>query len=625
MTAASVVDRLAGALPGRIGRRGFLTRTALVGSALASSPVSYVLRPGTAYAAVCNCKGLRCDCGAACCDGYTEFCCTITGANRCPPGTIVAGWWKADTAPDFCGGPRYYIDCNAQCHDCGCGPNGLCGGHCSGTGCGCVAGSCDNRAAGCNVFRYGQCNQGIPCVGPIVCRVVTCVPPWAIEPSCTTVTRVDEYTAFQDSPCLHQVIGYLDGVHSERNTTMVHGWALDYDTDAPVVVQAFVNGALAAETVANGPRPDVGDAYPGYGGAHGFSLAVPHPGPPHTVCVVALNAGAGAGNVELGCRPVPLRLTGSPFGSLDVVTATRRTVRVAGWVIDPDRPGATAVHVYVGGRHAGSGLASGQRPDVGSAYPRSGPAHGFDLAVPSPPGAQEVCVYGINIGDGSPNALIGCRTVNVPEGRPVGRVEQLLGAPGLLRITGFAFDPDDRGSVPIHVYDGANLLVTGMATIARPDVEAYFHHGPAHGFDLWVEISGGSHHIRTHAIDIAGGDSNSLIDERWVNIPSGPPYGYLDVADPVPGGVRVGGWAIDPDTFGPVDIHVYADNRLVGAGRADLDRPDVGAVSFYGPRHGFSFVVPLQPGFHVVQAYGLNRGLPAPNTQLIGTRWVVVT
>ena len=482
-----------------------------------------------------------------------------------------------------------------------------------------------NRAAGCNVFRYGQCNQAVPCVGPIVCRVVTCVPPWAIEPSCTTVTRVDEYTALHDRPCLHQVIGHLDSLHSERNTTMVHGWALDYDTDAPVVVQAFINGGLAAQTLANGARTDVGDAYPGYGGAHGFSLAVPHPGPPHNVCVVALNTGSDAGNVDLGCRPVPLRLTGSPFGALDVVTATRRTIRVGGWVLDPDRPDATAVHVYVGGRFAGSGLANGRRPDVGTAYPLSGPVHGFDIAVPAPSGAQEVCVYGIDVGGGSPNAVIGCRTVTVPDGSPFGRVDELLAAPGLLRVTGWAIDPDDQRPVPIHVYAGDNGIAAGVADIVRPDVAGVHHQGAAHGFDLWAELpSGGSHLIRTFAIDIAGADGPELIDERWVDVPTGPPYGYLDAADPVPGGVRVAGWAIDPDSFGPVDVHVYADNQFAGAGRADLDRPDVGAVSFYGPRHGFAFVVPLGPGFHVIEAFGINRGLPGPNSQLIGTRWVVV-
>src|SRR5690606_4898656 len=92
----------------RFDRRGFFGR-----AAVAEHPVNYVLKPMGAYGAICNCSGRNCDCGASCCDGYTEFCCTIYGQNSCPPGTITAGWWKVDGS-NFCGGgPRYYMDCNS--------------------------------------------------------------------------------------------------------------------------------------------------------------------------------------------------------------------------------------------------------------------------------------------------------------------------------------------------------------------------------------------------------------------------------------------------------------------------------------------------------------------------------
>lgn len=204
---ASIVDRSARLLERRVGRRGFLARSALAGTALATVPGRYVLRPGTAYAAICNCVGQSCDCGALCCDGYTEFCCTITGSNSCPPGSLTAGWWKADGS-GFCDvgsvpKPRYYLDCNAQCGSCTCGSSGVCSGSCTGTPCGCANGSCNNRKAGCTRFRYGQCHQNVACVGPIVCRVVTCTPPWQLDPSCTTAVLTDNNTRFHDRPCLH--------------------------------------------------------------------------------------------------------------------------------------------------------------------------------------------------------------------------------------------------------------------------------------------------------------------------------------------------------------------------------------------------------------------------------------
>lgn len=188
--AGRLVARASSALATRTSRRGFLARTALLGSALAVTPASYILKPGTAYAAICNCAGQACNCGAACCDGYTDFCCTLTGENTCPPGTAAGGWWKAD-APGLCGSsPRYYLDCNVL-------PGA------SPCRCGCANGNCNNRKACCTQFRYGQCHQEVPVMGPIMCRVVTCMPPWEFDRTCTRVALTDNNTRFHDRPCLH--------------------------------------------------------------------------------------------------------------------------------------------------------------------------------------------------------------------------------------------------------------------------------------------------------------------------------------------------------------------------------------------------------------------------------------
>ena len=89
---ARLADRAARFIGRHTSRRSFIARTAIVGTALAVAPTDYVLRPGTAYGAICNCQGSSCACGSLCCDGYTEFCCTLTGTNGCPPGTMAAGW-----------------------------------------------------------------------------------------------------------------------------------------------------------------------------------------------------------------------------------------------------------------------------------------------------------------------------------------------------------------------------------------------------------------------------------------------------------------------------------------------------------------------------------------------------
>lgn len=178
--AQRLVHRVSAALGGsKTSRRSFLTKTAVVGSALAVGPLDFVLKPGTAYGYLCG----------TCSDGWTAFCCTInSGRNACPPGSFVAGWWKADNAAYCCGSARYIIDCNATCPT-----------QCS---CRCGGGSCDNRRTCCNQFRYGQCHTEIACYGPVVCRVATCVVPWVYDPSCTTTVRTDNRTVDHGAPCL---------------------------------------------------------------------------------------------------------------------------------------------------------------------------------------------------------------------------------------------------------------------------------------------------------------------------------------------------------------------------------------------------------------------------------------
>ncbi len=200
----TLVERAAGFLGTRLSRRSFINRSAYAGSAVAiGSGLDLVLRPGTAYGLVCNCGSSNCGCGSTCCAGFTEFCCSVNGGyNYCPTNTVMGGWWKADNS-SYCGGPRYYMDCNATCQcSTGCGNGwGFCEPGCDGAACGCGPNGCDSYVTGCFQFRYGQCNQQVDCMGRIVCRVVACVPPWEIDPTCTTTNAQDNSTAEQNAAC----------------------------------------------------------------------------------------------------------------------------------------------------------------------------------------------------------------------------------------------------------------------------------------------------------------------------------------------------------------------------------------------------------------------------------------
>jgi hypothetical protein len=199
----ALVTRTARALEGRLSRRSLINRSAFVGSAVAiGSGLDLALRPGTAYGAICQCGNAACSCGSTCCSGFSEFCCAVSGSNYCPENTIMGGWWVAEGS-SYCNGPRYYMDCNATCAcDAGCASGfPFCETQCDGLSCGCGSQGCDSFLTGCLQFRYGQCNQNVACLGRIVCRVVACVPPWTVDPSCTTAVAVDNATAEQNEPC----------------------------------------------------------------------------------------------------------------------------------------------------------------------------------------------------------------------------------------------------------------------------------------------------------------------------------------------------------------------------------------------------------------------------------------
>jgi hypothetical protein len=200
---SALVERTSAFLDGRLSRRSLINRSAFVGSAVAiGAGVDLALKPGSAYGQICECGNSGCGCGSTCCSGFSEFCCSVSGYNYCPANTVMGGWWLADGS-SYCAGPRYYMDCNATC-SCGTGCSSgfpFCEPGCDATTCGCGSQGCDSYLTGCLQFRYGQCNQNIACLGRIVCRVVACVPPWQVDPSCTTAVAVDNGTAEQNAPC----------------------------------------------------------------------------------------------------------------------------------------------------------------------------------------------------------------------------------------------------------------------------------------------------------------------------------------------------------------------------------------------------------------------------------------
>jgi hypothetical protein len=395
-----LLQRTVDALSHRIDRRSFLGRAAVVGSAVVTAPLDFGLRPRSAYAAVCNCSGSACQCGSLCCDGYTEFCCTLNGVNACPPGTITAGWWKVDGSA-FCGGAaRYYLDCNAVCGPCACG-NGTCSGACAGIGCGCAGANCGNRKAGCTRFRYGQCNQNVACVGPILCRVVTCAAPWSFDPACGTSSRTDEATRSHDRPCLDDPWGVLDQAIDVGGAVRVSGFAFANSDFANADVRIYIDNQLVRDQIADNPRPDVKAAFPDVSADTGFDWTIPTTAGPHLVCAWAVDVHNGRSSL-IGLRQMTVA---GPFGAVDVMKDVGGAIHIAGWTIANAARGAGGVRIFVDLKVVYDGAPDVPRPDVQQVVPGAALKTGFDLTIPAAPGKRSVCVWAVDRSNGSITAL----------------------------------------------------------------------------------------------------------------------------------------------------------------------------------------------------------------------------
>lgn len=201
-------------------------------------------------------------------------------------------------------------------------------------------------------------------------------------------------------------IGHVDSITLSPAGVRVAGWVFDPNSSAPLTVHVYAAGAYVGGGPANLSRPDVQAAFGLETPNHGFNLTVVPPAGTSQLCVYGLNIGPGS-TTRLGCSTITW---GLPFGHFDVVTRTANGVRAIGWTIDSNVVTPLTVHIYANGRYVGGGVASSPRPDVAARYPGYGEDHGFDLVVPTTPGPQQVCVYGINVGPGW-NTRIGCRVV----------------------------------------------------------------------------------------------------------------------------------------------------------------------------------------------------------------------
>lgn len=305
----------------------------------------------------------------------------------------------------------------------------------------------------------------------------------------------------------------------------------------------------------------------------------------------------------------PALAMGEPFGNFESVSQVPGGLQVGGWAVDPDTIDPIQVHVYVDSWGANLGLAAGERADVGSAFPGSGSAHGFSGFVPAAPGPHNVCAYAINVSGGS-NRQIGCKYVVVHR-EPFGAFDAASQAPGGVTVSGWAIDPETASAIDVHVYLDAWGVNLGPAGSERLDVARAFNgYGAAHGYSTVIATPPGWHHVCAYGINVGSGANRQLgCKGIYVNQ---EPFGAFDLATPSGGELRVAGWAIDPETAAPIEVHVYVDGGGTNLGLSSVERPDVAAYfAGYGPQHGFDRTIALPRDAQRVCAYAVNVGAGA--------------
>jgi hypothetical protein len=313
----------------------------------------------------------------------------------------------------------------------------------------------------------------------------------------------------------------------------------------------------------------------------------------------------------------------APQGRINSTTVEPGVVRMIGWALDEDTASPITIEVYVDGARTLAQLADVPRDDIGAAFPRLGPHHGFDLTLRLGPGSRQICIRAVD-SDRTSSVLLGCRVVVPLSGDPTGAIENAIQSPEGLRVDGWAVDPDSAGAVSVALLLNGAVVSRVTTTQARTDIEGLNSaYTESRGFTATISpVPRGGRELCVRVQNIGHG-ATSTVDCRIVRLLDPSPDGRVDAAMATAGGVALRGWAIDSSTRNPIDLHIYVDGRHVQTTTANSLREDVGAAyPEYGNNHGFELVVPASAGRRDVCVYGINVG--AGRNRLLACRQILV-
>ena len=279
-------------------------------------------------------------------------------------------------------------------------------------------------------------------------------------------------------------------------------------------------------------------------------------------------------------------------GTIDSITVSGSTATVRGWTFDRRTTAPIDVAVEVNGGGRVTATAGRSRPDVDAVYPGAGANHGFLVDVTIPEGASTVCVGGLEASYGAFTPL-GCVGASRPLVSPVGALSTVARVPNGMRVAGWGAEQQRAGPIEVVVsVDGSGV---SRVTADRDDASAAAASGvvgSAHGFDVTVPATAGTHTFCATAINVGEGSDRAL--GCYSTAVPVDPWASFDVVAWFGSAAAVTGWAVDPDTAAGVTARLVIDGRPSVAMVADRAHgPFAWIPAAYGTSHGFSFGVPL--------------------------------
>jgi hypothetical protein len=306
-------------------------------------------------------------------------------------------------------------------------------------------------------------------------------------------------------------IGHLDSANPVGDSVVLTGWAFDKDspsTSIAVNIYQDDKPLMGIRTAVD--RPDVNSAYK-ITGVHGFKAQFKASVGAHNYKVFAMNIAGGTGNTLIGNHSLmvkgasPTTTTATPAGfvtpaetaqlpgELESVSAAGGSVRLTGWLRDPDDGSEPAVAVHEDDQVLHWYPVTGVRAETGK--------RAFDLTIPAGTGLHTYSVYAMAPADdeGVDYPLIGQQVVRVNQAGALGQVRGVRRLGDTVRITGWAYDPD-RPTARLALTVFRDGLALAAREVTRLDTGA---DSAAGAFDLVISDLPGTHSFTVYAANPA--------------------------------------------------------------------------------------------------------------------------